>query len=144
MTTRKHDQRYCAKCGSLLHGRSLNQYCRKNPDCRTEFLRDKWTRTDYARKAYDRARDRAKKRGEPFTITITDLPPIPIHCPALGIELSTTNNVTAANSVSLDCIAVGKGYVLGNIQWLSYKANSMKRDASQEELESFAKWILKE
>jgi len=49
-----------------------------------------------------------------------------------------------ASSPSLDKIIPSLGYVVGNVQWLSKKANGMKQDASFQELEKFAKWVLKQ
>jgi hypothetical protein len=45
---------------------------------------------------------------------------------------------------SLDKIDPKLGYVPGNIQVISHKANAMKWDATREELRAFAKWVLKE
>lgn len=135
----------CAGCGKPLHNKSQNRFCRVNPDCQKDFLRDQYSRnkvSNFNRHSYHAAKRRAKIDGRPFNITLEDLPPIPDVCPALGIPITILNNRTLANSVSLDCIIPEKGYVKGNIQWLSYRANSMKRDASREELEAFAKWIL--
>jgi hypothetical protein len=58
------------------------------------------------------------------------------HCPLLGIEL--TYNYTGGNVpnnyASLDKIDPNKGYVEGNVQILSFRANTLKGDATIEEL----------
>lgn len=59
------------------------------------------------------------------------------HCPLLGIELTYTNYVhgnTPDNYASLDRIDPKKGYVEGNVQILSFRANTLKGDATIEEL----------
>lgn len=94
---------------------------------------------------YRIAKYRAKKKNIEFSISIEDVV-IPSHCPILGIELTMHADGTAGgknNSYSLDRIDSSKGYVKGNVQVISYLANSMKRNATQEQLCAFAKWILK-
>lgn len=46
------------------------------------------------------------------------------------------------NSPSLDKIVPSKGYVVGNIQVISYKANRLKGDCSLEDLLNFADWVI--
>jgi hypothetical protein len=48
-----------------------------------------------------------------------------------------------AVSSSLDRVDLSKGYIPGNIQVMSSKANKMKNDASPDELLSFADWVYK-
>jgi hypothetical protein len=54
-------------------------------------------------------------------------------CPALGVPLVWGSGVND-NTPSLDRIDPNKGYVRGNVQWLSHKANRIKNDATLEEL----------
>ena len=92
------------------------------------------------------AKQRAKKRGIPFSITKDDIS-VPTHCPILGIELKYNLDTGAGgkdNSFSLDRKDPSKGYTPDNIQVISNKANSMKFTATKEELLLFADWIYKE
>lgn len=87
---------------------------------------------------------RAKREGLPFSITEEDIV-IPTHCPYLGIELCITaaRGTKRNNVISLDKIIPSLGYIKGNIEVMSQQANTMKSDASKEELLLFAKEILK-
>ena len=92
------------------------------------------------------AKYRAKVRGHEVTIEESDIN-IPIICPILGIPIFVEGriNVRAGpsdNSPSLDRIDNTKGYIKGNVQVLSHKANTMKGSASPEDLIKFARWIL--
>jgi hypothetical protein len=84
------------------------------------------------------AKQRAKKHGIPIDITVEDIV-IPEFCPYLGVKLVP---FSGWNSPSLDKINPQLGYVKGNIQVISTKANTMKNDATREELIQFAKSIL--
>ena len=62
---------------------------------------------------------------------------IKTHCPLLGLELSYANYTTARtpdNYASLDKIDPTKGYVMGNVQIVSFRANTLKNSATLEEL----------
>lgn len=80
------------------------------------------------------AKKRAKQKGLEFNIAHTDIE-IPAACPLLGIPLFVIGDVQTANSPALDRINSSKGYVKGNIQVISTKANTMKHDATFEEFE---------
>ena len=86
------------------------------------------------------ARCRAKRKGIPFGIEVKDII-IPEFCPILGIKLQVAWGKVQANSPSLDKIIPKLGYVKGNIQVISYKANAMKNSASIQELCLFAQWV---
>lgn len=85
------------------------------------------------------ARKRARMNGIPFSITVEDIPEIPMHCPVLGILLKA--NITAGpldSSPSIDRLVPALGYVPGNIRIISNRANRIRSDASAEELRRIA------
>ena len=90
------------------------------------------------------ARRRAKIRGLDFNIVEDDIV-VPTHCPILGIPLvnSRPRGDSRRDIASLDRIDPTKGYVKGNIEVISWLANTMKNNAEPELLIKFAKEILK-
>jgi len=111
--------------------------------------RDKKGKIEYLRKykaehrektLYQQAHYRAKTKGIPFDIEISDII-IPEVCPILKIPLKKTIDGDRHHSPSLDRIDNEKGYTKGNIQVISNKANSMKHTADKIELLNFANWI---
>ena len=90
------------------------------------------------------AKARAKEKGLEFNLTRDFLDSIYCtHCPILGHRLSYGGTGKIVNrSATLDRIDNQKGYVIGNIQILSYQANRMKSNATDEELLKFARYIL--
>lgn len=82
------------------------------------------------------ARQRAKDKGISCTIELCDII-IPEVCPVF----KTPFIVGTQYAASLDRINPTKGYEKGNVQVISRKANAMKQDASQEELERFCEWV---
>jgi hypothetical protein len=80
------------------------------------------------------ARFRAKKHGVPFELTIGDMPEIPASCPVLGIPIFCGNGRQAANSPSLDRLDPGGGYTPGNVRVISLRANTLRSNATAEEL----------
>lgn len=82
---------------------------------------------------FNSAKSRSEKSGIPFNITKDDII-IPDRCPLLDIPLFTGSITACANSPSLDRIDPTKGYIKGNIHVISYKANTIKQDATLDEL----------
>ena len=87
---------------------------------------------------YSAAKSRAKRDGREFSIALTDVR-IPTHCPALGIPLFTKRGKGGGpNSPSLDRIDSSRGYVPGNVVVVSWRANTLKKDGTPDELRRVA------
>ncbi len=80
------------------------------------------------------ARGRAKKNHLPFNITLEDII-IPERCPLLDIPLVFGKDECVAGSPTLDRKRPERGYVRDNVWVVSRRANTIKQDASVEELE---------
>lgn len=94
--------------------------------------------------ALKKVKSRSLESGIPFDLTYEYLLEISVKvCPILGIELSweTIGKGMQPDAPSLDKIVPELGYVIGNVQWVSLKANMMKQNASFAELHKFADWV---
>jgi hypothetical protein len=85
----------------------------------------------------DGARDRAKRYGLPLDITLDDIV-VPDVCPVLGLQLIRGNGMAQPNSPSLDRIIPERGYVKGNIIVVSHMANTIKNNATVDQLRKVA------
>ena len=85
------------------------------------------------------ARTRATEKGIPFDIEVEDIV-IPDVCPVLGIKLEKTSGQPGASSPSLDRVVPEKGYTKGNVKVISHRANSLKGNATADELIAIAKY----
>jgi hypothetical protein len=75
-----------------------------------------------------RAKRRAQEKGVIFTLQLSDIE-IPNCCPLLGVPLDNSN-------LSVDEVIPGQGYTPQNFQIISFRANTIKNDATLEELET--------
>lgn len=87
-------------------------------------------------------RSNAKEKGracsiEPWEITI------PETCPVLGIPIKTggQSHGFKDNLPSVDRIDSSKGYVSGNVEVISWRANRLKSDNTVETLELIANYM---
>jgi len=79
-------------------------------------------------------KSRALAKGIPFDLELKDIV-IPKFCPLLGIKLNTeANRDKRWSSPSVDRLLPHKGYVKGNILVCSMRANTIKNNASLDEL----------
>ncbi|MDC1157737.1 hypothetical protein OAU07_07245 [Alphaproteobacteria bacterium] len=89
-----------------------------------------------------KARKRALGKGLDFNLTtqvMFELLPNDMRCPILGMTMQFGGD--RDNSPSLDRLIPERGYVIGNVKWVSKLANSIKSDRTPEELRKIANWI---
>ncbi len=98
----------------------------------------------WLKEAFYDARRRAKKKNLEFSIEKTDLI-MPEHCPVFGIPIycnrKNGSSYQTNNSPSVDRIDNNKGYTKDNIAVISWRANSIKGNATLEELKMLVKWL---
>ncbi len=103
--------------------------------------------SDPAARMYKDAKARARKRGLPFNIEVSDIR-VPLCCPLLGVwliaERTDKKSTPRPCTPSLDRIRPELGYVRGNVRVISHLANTMKNAATPEQLRMFAVNVLKE
>ena len=87
------------------------------------------------------SKNRAKRDGIPFNLELFDIV-IPEFCPVFtDVKLNRNNKRTSFDSPSLDRIIPELGYIKGNVRVISYRANTMKQDASLAEIKRLAEWL---
>jgi len=137
-----------------LSGRILTRGYTENGwtylDLRTRKSRvsERWVRSSYYKiicitQAWQASQRRAKRKNLKHTITLLQvikLYPKDHKCPVFKTPLVFGGGLNKF-SPSLDRINNLKGYVKGNVQWISARANSLKRDATAEELYTLADYI---
>lgn len=135
----------CKECYESNPGISQNNY-RKQFDEEFKTLiysqkRESRLR-NFVHSMWKAAKKRAEQRGLEFNIEESDII-IPNNCPILEVPLEFGTKSNYDYSPSLDRIDNNKGYIKGNIQVISKKANTMKNSATLQELQTFAKNILR-
>jgi hypothetical protein len=135
----------CSKCKK--EEKTSGAYCRK---CASEYMKH-WYRertNDLSERVKIRktrmvssARKRAIKFGVDCDISVDSFE-IPDCCPALGIKLSLENKHIGLDSPTLDRLKPELGYVEGNVNVISQKANLIKSNGSPEDLKMVLDWVL--
>jgi hypothetical protein len=142
---KEHNKKYLSDPENLAKYKEYKaQWYQENKKRKKEQLQDK-TKTPYehVKKAIQNRKNVVKGRLD-FDICVDDLK-IPTHCPILGIELTFGKGIKVRETAAtLDRIDSSKGYVKGNVQIISYRANRIKNDASLEELIKIGEWAKNE
>lgn len=118
----------------------------RNPEKNKE-KKDRWMKSKSGRLSIllSSARGRAKRLGREFSITADDLLPLPDFCPVLGIPINYMGAKRYGgfieDSPSIDRVDSSKGYVPGNVRIISWRANSIKSDATIDELRRVLKYM---
>lgn len=111
--TREYLKAYRATDGYRARRRELRQ----RPDARTRI-------------ALEATKQRASKLGVPFALSVGDIQ-IPDRCPVLGLPLARKSGMGPSDSSpSLDRIIGSDGYVKGNVNVISTRANRIKSNST--------------
>lgn len=108
---------------------------------RTEWVLDNLSRAQSFRFQRKRQNNRHLKKWE-WDLEMRDIV-WPTLCPILGIPLDYFAPVRAENSPSFDRIDCSKGYIKGNVEIVSWRANRIKNDGTKEEHQKIVEWMTK-
>lgn len=138
-------QGFCIQCGKettqvrrAQGGGKAQKYC--SVQCKSTFSNR--NRNPY-KNIFNNAKGRAKREGKLWELDF-DTFDFPEFCPYLGIPLdySQGKEQIQPNSPSFDRKDSKLSYVVGNVEIISHKANSMKNNASPEEQVKMAEAVL--
>lgn len=128
----------CKHCGEhFAPYRYTQRFC--SPQCRKITYRPKqreWDENNPRRYLLRSAKSRSKTKSIEFNISLDDIV-MPEVCPILKVVMIKGTRTAP----SLDRIDNSKGYVKGNVLVISTLANTMKNNASVDELKRFAEWV---
>lgn len=146
---REENKNLLSEKGKIYYQKNKEQILKRTAKNKHEkYLKDpqdvtsknkEWKRTHIEMYLAQGARARAKRDNIPYKITYKDIV-VPEKCPYLDIPLVPFSGWCTP---SLDKIIPELGYVPGNIQVISKLANTMKNQASIEQLLTFANSVIR-
>jgi len=129
---KRSDNKTGKQCKSCKRARMLERKLERKAEDPLEFS---------IKEKMQSAKRRAKRDGYPFSITVKDIKLNKI-CPILGIEIDyLQQNAKAHNSASLDKKVPELGYVPGNVEIISYRANYIKGNITKDEILKILEYI---
>lgn len=143
----------CTECSRLQYLRRRPQTLKElraryhaNPEHHRKKARETAARNPkvyWARNSLRNAKVRAKKIGVAFDLDVRYLMSIiPDSCPIFGTPfVFAGNGKICAESASLDRLVPAKGYIRGNVVVISNLANTIKTNASANEVAKVAQWM---
>ena len=100
--------------------------------------RKRWVDTDPQGYMFCMIRAHAKQRGQDFNLEKSDIV-IPDVCPVFGTQFSRE---TRDSTPSIDRLDPTKGYIKGNIDVISFRANRLKNNGTLEDFQQIVKYLL--
>lgn len=100
--------------------------------CKNEMSKASYYNSGREKKIFNRARSRSVKKGVPFSLTMEDIV-VPEVCPVFGVPFDDDH--------SIDRMEPHKGYTSDNVNIISLRANTVKGNATPEELEAVVAWM---
>ena len=116
------------------------KYYAQNRD-KVKRAQDKYRKDNPAKYLFNLAKRRSARVGVEFNISVEDVV-VPKVCPLLGIPINSYSEHPDFRP-SLDRIDPKRGYIKGNVQVVSHKANRVKSNANGDELLTMAVNLLR-
>ena len=130
--TRKKQDRICTSC----YNTKAREYSKRASEKR-KIYRSRNVNTTLL----SGAKSRANRKGLEFNLEIDDII-IPEKCPVFGVPLERAEGgCPDDNSPTLDRLDSSKGYVKGNVQVISWKANRLKSNGTLEDFRAIVSWL---
>ena len=146
--------RTCTKCKQEKPDTEFYSYKYQCKICHQSYQKNAEKRKEWSSRYYQKKKSnepelfmwkQAKHRAKwdyndmEFSIEVSDIV-IPLVCPYFNVPFIPLDRNWG---YSLDRIDSSKGYIKGNIQVISSRANTMKNNATKEELIQFAEGVLR-
>ncbi len=142
------------KCKTCLQIKSVDEFAKRSDrpaqrttckDCKRRIGRESYARNREAaffRHKASAAKSRSSTKKLPFDLDVAHLESIWTgKCPVFGIALVHTTDRADECAPELDRIIPSKGYIRGNVAWLSRRANRLKNDVTAKELKQLIVWL---
>lgn len=123
-----------------LRKRAANKRWYKKNKERTIARSKRWAKENRLSRLVVAAKSRAKNQGLPFNPKVSDLI-LPKFCPALGIRLMWSHSYRSGSNPSIDRIIPSLGYIKGNVQIISWRANRIKSDSTPTEIKKVSDYM---
>ena len=130
---------YCKACT-----KERTQSYRKKHPIRVARSERAWRQKHPINMMLIQARKSARSRKLKFNLTLAHLKTLVVDkCPILGVLLmyGTCVGHASSNAASVDRLDSSKGYVIGNVSIISYRANLIKNDGTAKEHRLIAEFM---
>jgi len=136
----------CKKCNTEKEYKAFSEHsgCKLGIDtssckyCKKSAV--DWKAVPLEKRIFNRIKTRAKRKNQDFNLDLEDII-IPTECPVFKVPFIYGD---IDWTYSVDRINNSKGYIKGNIQILSNRANRLKGDFEIEELQVMIDFLTKE
>ena len=137
------------KCKDCLEEKEVSEFYLTplgHPYPRCKYCHNKYSKAHNKKypliKRLYNANRRAEEKSLPFNLTVEHVEEMWTgYCPVFGTKLDKSAGYGEVGGYQMDRIHPELGYVIGNIAWLSDKANRLKNNMTVDEAEMIFKFL---